>query len=406
MLSWVLCYVYYYHSLDMHTYDKFTGYKHILFAIGTFAIIFSSCSEKNVVVENNGEDSTAQVIKKTAKQEKKEIDWALVAIADGGGASLGASLAMYSANPYVIIASAAGVGVYASYSEYERQKEEIDNNTQVDNLIYEPETINPFLPFHPNPLTNNLSFPRDYAMVGEAHNQVVQYEYDTNATGSDIDSESIFNDAMLHTAEIFGANISDCDIDYYHDVVPYEEGGWSAYWNRLFQHYPEFNALFHTSSAENIHEYINRAIDQSNNPLDSEIMAMCVAFYSRCMWNTMAPDPAFTQECFVWSPEDKNLQYFAGRDFVANGLGNYEDGTILLYPAYGAEGLVALYLYTDSFYGGYNEEVPYVTVSNDLSIESQVFDAMMIQIPANTYEVEPTSCEGVYVINMQQYNLE
>ncbi len=405
MLFWILCYVYYYHSLDMHMYNKFTGCRHILFAIGIFAIVFSSCSEKNAVVENNSEDSTAQVIKKTAKEEKKKIDWASVAIADGGGASLGATLSMYSANPYVIIATVAGIGVYASYSEYERQKEEIDNNTQVDNLIYEPETINPFHPFHPNPLTNDLSFFGDYTMVGEIHNQVVQYEYDANATENDIDLEAIFNDAMLHTAETVGANISDCDIDYYNDVVPYEEDGWSAYWNNLFQYYPEFNALFYTGSAENIYEYINRAIDQSNNPFDSETMAMCVAFYSRCMWNTMAPDPAFTQECFVWSPYDDNLQYVVGRDFAANGLRSYEDGTILLYPAYGAEGLVALYMYTDSFYGGYNAEaVPYVTVDDDLSIESQVFDGMTIQIPANTYEVEPTSCEGVYVINMQRYN--
>ena len=383
----------------MHTYNKFTGCRHILFAIGIFAILFSSCSKKNEVVVNNDEDSTTQVIKKTAKEEKKKIDWVLVAIADGGGASLGATLSMYSANPYVIIACAAGVGVYASYSEYERQKEEIDN-AEVEDLVYEPEVINPFRPFHPNPLTNNSSFSflTDYSSVGEAHNQVVQYEYNAHAAENNTSSESIFNEAMLQTTEMFGANISDCDIDYHNDVVPYEEEGWSVYWNNLFQFYPEFNTIFYSGSAESIHEYINHAIDQNNGLSDSEIMAMCVAFYSRCMWNTMAPDPAFTQECLVWSYGDNTLQYVVGRDNVANRIQNHEDGAILLYPAYGAEGLVALYLY-----GGY-EDISYVIVDNDLNIESHVFEGLSIQVPANEYEVEPTSCEGVYVINMQQYN--
>lgn len=406
MLFWILCYVYYYHSLDMHTYNKFVGYKYILFAIGIFAIVFSSCSKKNEVVENNNEDSTAQVIKKAAKEEKKQIDWGLVAIADGGGASLGAELAKYSGNPYVLIASAAGVGVYASYSEYERQKEGIDKTAEVEDLVYEPDVINPFRPFHPNPLINNssFSFPMDYASVGEAHNQVVQYEYDANAMESDNDLESLFNEAMLQTAEIVGANISDCDIDYSNDVAHYEEEGWSVYWNNLFQSYPEFNALFYTGSAESIHEYINNAIDQSNNLLDSEIMAMCVAFYSRCMWNTMAPDPAFAQECLAWSPYDNMLQYVVGRDNVASRMQHHEEGTILLYPAYGNNGLIALYIYTGDVLGGYEEDIPFVTIGSDIYIESHIFEGATIQIPADTYEVEPTNCEGVYIINMQQYN--
>ena len=92
-----------------------------------FTLLFASCSDDNLSLTQCDEDSFSQVVKRAPNEEKKEIDWGAVAIADGGGAALGCALAKYSLNPYVIIASAAGVGAYASYCEYERQKEIIEN---------------------------------------------------------------------------------------------------------------------------------------------------------------------------------------------------------------------------------------------------------------------------------------
>lgn len=104
----------------MQIYSFFRIDKVVLAFLILFCFQLSACSD----ICSLGDESPSKTIRKDKKSDdsKKEIDWGAIAIADGGGASLGASLAHYSKSFLVKLASALGVGIYASYQEYERQK--------------------------------------------------------------------------------------------------------------------------------------------------------------------------------------------------------------------------------------------------------------------------------------------
>lgn len=365
-----------------------------------FTLLFASCSDDNLSLTQCDEDSFSQVVKRAPNEEKKEIDWGAVAIADGGGAALGCTLAKYSLNPYVIIASAAGVGAYASYCEYERQKEIIENE-ELDNLIYEPDIINPYRPFVQNSLLNINGYQLSLdsiSTLGELHNQVVQYEYNVykNHEG-EIDRDDLLHEMLT----LSGLTNSRDWINYQNDIAMYDELGWKNMYNELFDVNSEFKFIFASGTAESIHAYINDSTRDYTNEIEEEYAAMIVAYYSRCMWNTMAPDPAFTQECLVWSSNDYSLEYIIGREPVIFKILNKEDEDVFLYPAYNENGLEALYLYSPDIYGG-SEEIPsHITIVDRFSANSLMFNDASFQIEPGEYEIEPTNCVGVYVINMQ-----
>ena len=181
----------------------------------------------------------------------------------------------------------------------------------------------------------------------------------------------------------------------------YDELGWKNMYNELFDVNSEFKFIFASGTAESIHAYINDSTRDYTNEIEEEYAAMIVAYYSRCMWNTMAPDPAFTQECLVWSSNDYSLEYIIGREPVIFKILNKEDEDVFLYPAYNENGLEALYLYSPDIYGG-SEEIPsHITIVDRFSANSLMFNDASFQIEPGEYEIEPTNCVGVYVINMQ-----
>lgn len=379
--------------------------------------ILSSCTEKNSlsVSEKNGcELSSSIPMKKQATDnEKKEIDWALVAIADGGGAGLGYELSKYSANLYVILASMVGIGAYASYSEYERQKEVIENEQFAELLIDNPGGINPFHPFQPwsshSLLLNNpdlyVMYEGDYRTIGEVHNRMVQRMYETYS--EDIFEPSVaFREILEDSYGLFGIACED-DMDMLFNEEQYAEGnGWISYWHDCFPADAHFVSIFSESPIEEIGGYIEEFAAEYENEESAygEILAKCVAYNSRCLWNTIAPDPATIQECMIWSQSDNSITYMVGRERVREKLFNRSYDEFVLYPAYNQNNIAALYLYTNEVSNGYETFVPdNIQIDGEMDIESPFFEGVRIRIMQGLYDVEPTTCAGVYVVRLNNY---
>ena len=366
------------------------------------------------------QEETMSVRRNDPPKEQKKIDWALVAIADGGGAELGALLASKSGNPYVIIASAAGVGAYYSYDEYERQKAEID---RVD-AIWQPDAINPDFPFQPDPLVKDHSYcikNEAYKNLGEEHNRIVLETYakyaetsskspcraPSNATlvtqqkygAFKIDSRELFHQTLHNALDAKGLKLdvnsvygmSESDLfdavskknikrkNQEQDLSLDED-------SELFTHLSQY-------PIEKTLDYINSRAKVSKEETSSELSFLSVAYYSKCLWNTMAPDPIIAQECIVWRPKSHDLKYIYGRSQVKDAIESGKYGYIL-YPAYGKEGIIALYMYTAPSQYGQSKFIENIKVQSDLFVASKYFNTN-IRIPKGYYNVEHTNCDNV-----------
>lgn len=395
-------------------------FKNELVCIGILILtIFSSCTEKNslsISAENGCDSSSSIPIKKqAADNEKKEIDWASVAIADGGGAALGYELSKYSANPYVIFASMVGIGAYASYSEYERQKKVIDNEQFAELLIDNPGGINPFHPFQPwssrSLLLNNpnlyVMYEGECKTIGEIHNMMVQRMYDKYSDSEYMFEPSLaFQEILEDSYELFGVTCVD-NVDMLFNEEQYAaENGWISYWHHCFPEDPLFVPIFSESPIEEIGAYVEELASEYENSESAygEILAKCVAYSSRCLWNTIAPDPATIQECMIWSKNNYSISYIVGRECIRERILSLSDDEMVLYPAYGPNNIEALYLYTDEVPNNYETFVPNnIQINGEMNIESPFFDGVYIHVLPGLYEVEHTMCTGVYVIRLNNY---
>ena len=337
----------------------------------------------------------------TKHNGKKKVDWAMVAICDGGGACLGAAITKYSGNVYVIAATAVGIGVYASVEEYRRQ----DNCIVLDDILNYPQAINPYIPFQPIPLPNDSQYEineKIYKTIGEAHNSIVQNLYHKYHIDN-IADEKILYDALSQAQQFYKSHLDysiEIDPDIYNLVIKHKENNWINETDTLLQYYPDALNLINNHPVEDLLAYIDQSAEKEKEQVSSEITMLSVAYYSKCLWNTIAPDPTVSQECMIWSKNNKELQYISGRSKVKDIIKNHAPDEYILFPTYDNNGIVALYLYTDKNRYGYSEYIDEIETTNSLHEES-VFFKSIINISKGFYKVEPTTCNDVFIIRFK-----
>lgn len=367
-----------------------------------FCFQLSACSDVGALDEEHSDKTIRR--EKEQDDKKQDIDWGAVAIADGSGAALGVELARYSGSLLVKLASAVGVGAYASYSEYERQKEDIEKNR--DKIIFDrPNSINMDHPFKLNFFERNpdllLEGSTILDSVGIFHNQIVTEMYENMTVDFSKCSKDIFVKFDALSLERFGLYYSENDLKdierLYDEEVYVAQKGWVNYWNSIFESSSMYDAsIWKTKRIEVLCDYMRKIGDniQTDNELPLRT-ALTVAYYSRCLWNTIAPDPATAEECIIWSPDKNELSYLCGR----NNIIGYQlsGGQYRLYPYYDAEGIKALYLYTDKL----PYDLRYVCIDKELSEPSFLYGDLKAQIPVGKYPIEETACNDVYVIRIR-----
>lgn len=331
--------------------------------------------------------------KKDEKQEKK-IDWASVAIADGGGAALGAELSAYSGNPYVVLASVVGIGAYASIAEYDRQKE---SNATVAMYKDNPMSINSLYPFHtyseyePYFYTDMLAH-----KIGLGHNNVVcEVNQIRNRENITDETETFF----------WAADLTEKYIDYH-----FEQDEWERRY-KMYNEYAELGLLksnrlldeyfayFKNLYLDDLKKYTESMLDIAKCSEDT--MAYCgisTTYYSYLLWNTLAPNPFIAQECIVWNADTKRCEYIKENRIIKEITQQDFDRRkcLLLFPSYVLrENSKVLYLYM-------NEET---AKKVDWHIEFEVdYEYPSLFMKANTvihhgcYGIAATAVEGIYCI--------
>lgn len=384
--------------MNARNLTKCNVYKMVVISI--FICCLFACQD-NAVSSLSIDEHKEQPIKKVSEKEKKEIDWAMVAIADGGGAALGATLAKYSGNIYVMMASAVGVGAYASYCEYERQKDEIED----EEIVYYPDAINPYIPFVPYSLLKEDVYnicEKRYRYIGEFHNTMVLNMDNKYSDIQEKNNEEIF-------FETYKRSFENLDIDansvigqipkIYPCVMMHMAQGWSCEKDTLLKYHPSYLRMLRTAPIEEVLQYINYQIEEVKENKDEDLVLLSVAYYSKCLWNTMATTPTIAQECFVWSLKDKAMKYVEGRDSVIEIITKHSNYDYLLYPAYDKNRLIALYLYTNPTQYGFSKYIDNLEIESTLYHKSRIQESEII-IPKGSYKVEPTKCKDVYVIKL------
>jgi len=362
---------------------------------------FSSCDDSSLLSKQEERKNSISGLKKE-KDKDKEVNWELVALADGTGAYYGVKLTKSTRNLRVILASAVGFGVYASIDEYDRQKEELDNDNE--EVIYYPYVINPYNPFISNPLTNDLQYTlnNEYGNVGEAHNLLLQSQLELYSMDSILDMETIFYDTYTQAFQIYDQNVEEVTLslsELHLNAQQKCDESWSLEKEEFTVNYPYFETLLTEYPIEDVLCYIKSVVQEDIEVIDSSIVLMSVAYYSKCLWNTMAPSPTMAQECVVWSASSETLQFVTGRSNVVESIVNKEDDQYIFFPAYNQDGVVALYLYTGLSQFGASEYISDINVLSDLHAESSCFNNITIDISCGTYSVEPTTSSDVYVIS-------
>ena len=188
------------------------------------------------------------------------------------------------------------------------------------------------------------------------------------------------------------------ETDLFNIAVEQAKYNWEKEQKMLLDQFPKSLTLLKNHPIEETLDYINSNLSEETEKAFSESAFLSVAYYSKCIWNTMAPDPIIAQECIAWDPKCCELKYICGRSEV-KAIIESRESECLLYPAYGKDGLIALYLYTGSSQYGRSEFIKDLVIKSDLCVDSKYFKSKLI-IPKRCYKVEPTKCNDIYVVRL------
>lgn len=353
--------------------------------------MFTNCQNS---VEPSIEPNAISLPKKdkandNSNNNQKEIDWASVAIADGGGAALGADLAKYSANIYVVLASAIGVGAYASMVEYERQKEAIQD---VDIAVYykNPLAINPYHPINKDiPNKDYLLFEEEFCQIGLGHNEAI-YKANEEQKTNELDSLKLFKYAITQ-----GENYASCQIDedlqeLYNKYQAIQKC--DTFHNKLLDYYcTKFPYLDKSELEIFTHTLL---LEAKNNSDQVAISGISTTFFSYLLWNTIAPNPNLAKEGIAWNTESKLAEYIVEHDNIKEL--STQKGNLILYPSYASTEAKALFVYC-------SKEVVdslshQIEIQNEISLNSQYTPQVKISLPNGIYEIKETKYDGIYYI--------
>lgn len=315
--------------------------------------------------------------------EKKEIDWDKVAMADGAGAFTGVCLAEKSGNIWVILASAVGVGAAASVDEYDRQKEELYQELEYkgNDLYDNPNIVNPFHPVLPPSAYRRYALSDSIArMIGEGHNDMVRLALETID-----DKHSSTQDKFKHIQEMtedkFGYKTG-LDNTLAIDMIK------SLSVDNPYHHYVTSTSPFDVEKLQNTtNEYIQFISDSM-----ADIAGVATLYYSYLQWNRLASNPYTATESIVWTSSDNSCVFLTKQDEIVQTYKSKEK--LSLFPSYNDYGAAVLYYYGDKE----KESREYIEFDKEYKFESTTYIGLALSIHSGKYVVHHTKIPGIYYI--------
>lgn len=348
-------------------------------------------TEQTTIRKENGNDNDKT--EEDKKKEKLEQLKEQTVYVDAMNAALGTILAEGN------VAIGLAVGAVASYEFYQAgllNLADVAIDDEIDLYTKYPWVINPF---HPITITGiDLQYPLDteHAIVGYGHNAILREIYTSSDFLAPVDEE-LFNVVGSYTTSLF-PQLSAYEIEWRNEYARYTES-YTTNTSQIYELIGNFIPYLFSTPIEQLNWIAYDLLCGSAN-FDEYSICLSTAYYSRCLWNTVAPDPYITQECLVWNYAAHTLEYITGRDNVCGALDS--DLSYVLFPAYNQEHARVLYLY-NGLYGinyGYDLE-PTITIDHSLTFESPYYGNIQSTIEAGEYPIEQTDYEGLYYISLQ-----
>ena len=337
------------------------------FLILLLLCLISSCKNDSIITSNVTDPNNATTIPGMLKNNSSpSVDWTMVAIADGGGAALGADLASQSYNFYIIVASAIGVGAYASYKEYERQKEALeDAEDNPDELAENANYINPYLPNY-NWIDPELYLVNDMNNVGPMHNALVsdllQFDLDSENTPNVIINE-ISNISDMDTTGLTDImnNLAENSYDYLTDSV-----------NPYYYLIVEYNRYIKSHTLMEIHDYTEELIaniqdETANDNQTKALFFITTTYYSLLFWRPIITNPLLAREAIIVSGTDSHYTTSCSEiDYRMT-----DENMTILYPIYWHDNLIG-FSFSNDVAAHHPDGI--FTVDYDISFTPQCID--------------------------------
>ena len=262
---------------------------------------------------------------------------------------------------------------------------------------------NPFVinPLHPiNIVGIDLDYPltTEYAAVGEGHNAIIRNMYTSEVFGTATKYE-LYEKAYYTAADMF-PKYFEKDIDItkqYEKMMQHAESEQKEQQEYLDDIY-EYLFLTPIEVTQN---FINELINKDTTSTKCYSACLSTAYASRCLWNTIAPDPHIAQEGLLYDIQSNSLHYLSSREEVYDALYSNIKDILILFPCYENDKLINLYLYNGHFGVKPNiEKIPeLIHLSYDVKYDTN--DHTTISIEAGEYAIRPTIFDDTYYIFMQ-----
>lgn len=389
-----------------------------LLTLSLFTVILISCDKETNAPENMVNKKKCEEINSHFPRNPICNNSNMgVAMADAEGAWLGAKIGSRSRNPYVTLATALGLAIYASMDEYKRQQDTLQplmtptSSDPIGMLLEEhPFYINPYHPIY-EPALHSVDI--NFSTIGIFHNQIIQ-EYFAQEDMINLFPEDRIQNIMSLTStalENFSNQVADWEDYYYEAISNYEtsETNSEEEINYFIEQYVERST---NSSYQSFSEYSDSIMNELDNnhflglPIPEETSQPLLAYFStfkwsRILWRPLAPRPNQGMNS-VFITENEEPICMDGNENIYQARDSYYSSSTpfcLLYPIYGQSSIEAFCFYNEENTLFTPSELDFLTIEE---LDCTSINTEPEHIYSGTYPVHYSSSGGFYYILLSE----
>ncbi len=261
---------------------------------------------------------------------------------------------------------------------------------------------NPFIinPSHPVIINGiDLKYPLDteYEIVGQGHNAIIREMYANGSFGTATEYE-LFEKAYYMAADMYPKYFDEkTDIASLYNEI--QQSGDIKEEEK--KHLEDISDQLFYVPIEYTQKILKELVEKDTTSTKCYSACLSTAYASRCLWNTIAPDPHIAQEGLLYDIHSNSLHYLSSREEVYDALYSNTKDILLFFPCYMNDKLMALYLY-DGHYGvkPNTESIPEVIYLSD-NVVFETKSDLTVTIETGKYAIKPTIFDDTYYIYLQ-----
>ncbi len=262
-----------------------------------------------------------------------------------------------------------------------------------------PFVINPLHPVNTTGIDLDYPLAAEYAAVGEGHNAILRNIYTCGAFGTATKYE-LYEKTYYMAADMY-PKYFEKDIDLTEQYELMVQIADSTQKEKQQRYLDDIYTYLFFTPIEITQKVLNELLEKDTTSTKCYSACLSTAYASRCLWNTIAPDPHIAQEGLLYDATSNSMHYLSNREEVYNALYSDKKDILILFPCYNNDKLITLYLYNGHFGIKPNiEKIPeLIHLSYDVKFDTN--SNTTISIAAGEYAIKPTIFDDTYYIFLQ-----